>query len=108
MLSSQSPDAANMTKAASAQIAARTPPKRSDTRTPPTDTPTHVIHPRKPVNQLTRLSRKSANPLNARMTKLGLSAFRWSTSHVWKSFRYVGREFQVSDVGHGYSAFSAK
>ena len=99
MLSSQSPDAANTAKAASAQIAARTPPKRSDTRTPATVTPTHVIHPRKLVNQVTRLSRKSAKPLNARITMLGLSALRWSTSHVWKSFRYVGSEFQVERRG---------
>ena len=108
MLSAQSPDAANMTNAASAQIDARTPPKRSETRTPATDTPTHVIQPRKLVNHSTRLSRNSAKPLNARMTKLGLSALRWSTSHVWKSFRYVGSEFHVSDAGHGYSALSAK
>ena len=33
------------------------------------------------------------------MTTLGLSAFRWSTSHVWKSFRCVGSSFQVSDAG---------
>ena len=108
MLSTQSPLAANATKAASAQIAARTPPKRSETRTPATVTPTHVIQPRKLVNQLTRSSRKSAKPLNARITTLGLSALRWSTSQVWKSLRCVGSVFHVSEAGHGYSALSAK
>ena len=108
MLSSHSPLAAKVAKAARAQIAARTPPKRSETSTPATVTPTHVIQPRKLVNQFTRLSRKLAKPLKARITTLGLSAFRWSTSHVWKSLRCVGSVFQVSDAGHGYSAFSAK
>ena len=87
MLSTQSPLAANAAKAASAHRPARRPPKRSETRTPATVTPTHVIQPRKLVNQLTRLSRKSAKPLNARITMLGLSALRWSTSQVWKSLR---------------------
>jgi len=108
MLSSQSPLAAKVANAASAHTAARTPPKRSETRTPATVTPTQVIQPRKLVNQLTRLSRKSAKPLNARITTLGLSALRWSTSQVWKSFRCVGSVFHVSAAGHGYSAFRAK
>ena len=108
MLSTQSPLPANAAKAASAHRAARRPPKRSETRTPATVAPTHVIQPRKLVNQPTRLSRKSANPLNPRMTTLGLSALRLSTSQVWKSLRYVGSVFHVSEAGHGYSALSAK
>ena len=87
MLSTQRPLAAKVANAASAQTAARTPPKRRETRTPATVTPTQVIQPRKLVNQLTRLSRNSAKPLNARITALGLSALRWSTSQVWKSLR---------------------
>ena len=108
MLSSQSPLRANVAKAASAQIAARMPPKRSEISTPATVTPTQVIQPRKFVNQVTRSSRKFAKPLKARMTMLGLSAFRWSTSHVWKSFRCVGSAFQTSLLGHGYCAFQPK
>ncbi len=108
MLSTQRPLAAKATNAARAHSAARTPPKRSETRTPATETPTHVIQPRKLVSQVTRLSRKSAKPLNARITTLGLSALRWSTSQVWKSFRWVGSVFQVSAEGHGYCALRAK
>ena len=108
MLSSQRPLAANATNAARAQIAARAPPNRSETRTPATVTPTHVIQPSALVNQVTRSSRKVAKPLNARITTLVFSALRWSTSHVWKSLRCVGSTFQVRPAGHGYSDFSAR
>ncbi len=108
MLSTQSPLAANVAKAASAQIPARAPPNRRETATPATVTPTQVIQSSRSSNRVTRPSSMFANPLKARMTRLGLSALRWSTSQVWKSFRCVGSVFQVSEAGHGYSLFQPR
>ena len=91
MLSSQRPLARERDeRGEEAQIAARAPPKRSDTRTPATVTPTQVIQPRKSVNHLTRSSRKLAKPLKALITTLGLEALRWSTSQGLKVVE-VGR-----------------
>ena len=108
MLSSQRPLSANVANAASAQIAAFTPPNRSATRTPTIVVPIQVIQPQNRVTQETRSSRNVAKPLNVRMTALGLSAFRWSTSHVWKSFRWIGNAVHTSRPGHAYSLSSAK
>ena len=96
MLSSQSPLSANIANAASAQIAARTPPKRSDDerRRRRCADPGHPVQEaRQPGDEVVE---EVAKPLNARKTALGLSALRWSMSHVWKSFRWVGSAFQSS------------
>jgi hypothetical protein len=102
MLSVQSPLSAKVANAPTAQIAAFRPPNLSATRTPTTDAPIQVIQPNSRVSHVTRSSRKEAKPLNVRMTTLGLSAFRWSTSHVWKSLRCVGSVVHVRRPGHEY------
>ena len=102
MLSTQSPVSANTANAPSAQAAARTPPYRSTTSTPATVVPTQVIQPRNRVNQPTRSSRNDAKPLNALKTTFGSWAFRCSSSHVWKSLRWVGSDVQTSRSGQRY------
>ena len=108
MLSSHSPVSANVANAPPTHAAARQPPNRSAIAVPTTVVPSQVSHRSNLSNHSTRWSTNVENPSKTAKTTFGSSAFRWSSSQVWKSSRWNGSEFHVSPSGHGYSSPHAR
>ena len=108
MLSSQSPDSANVANAASVTSAARTPPKRQHEqragggRTEPGQPEQEPVE---PVDEVVDGRREA---VEEREDELRCPACPFSVrSHTWKSSRCAESEFQTSESGHGYSTPSA-
>ena len=108
MLSSHSPVSANVANAPPTHAAARQPPNRSASACRrPSSRPRSATEATCRTTS-TRWSTNVGNPSKTAKTTFGSSAFRWSSSQVWKSSRWNGSEFHVSSAGHGYSSPHAR
>ena len=108
MLSSQRPLSANVANAASAQIAAFTPPNRSATRTPTIVVPIQVIQPQNRVTQETRSSRNVAKPLNVRNDGTGALGVPLVDKPRLEVVQVDRERGPHQPPGHAYSLSSAK